>query len=497
MKTHFALAGLLLGISSIVSVGLADDRSGSRGGGGFSQPSAPGGSGSFRSAPAPRTESNFSRPSSPMTEHFQRTAPIEEHRAPVYTGNATVLPSVNAPVHVHPGNEFHSNAQPTQPSTRAEQRDDFLGMHDEEPGKRAFVPNHFSPQPGPSTVNRSAIGSPGGGLSEAARHAMISNPARQAERLARPPLPDRWRVATDQYASRLNHWSQTNSASLAGFQATRLGRWNQIEQHRTRTAWRGQFHTAPYRQWRQGVWDYRRQRAEEIWDRTQNLYENLFDNHWWSTCWWRHRPWVVGANISPWWWWDPCSWAEESAFLGPDLGAAPITYDPGTNVFYDDDGYNVDGQDDGSAADARAQAIALASPQVDDVPVPEPAPEGQPAQWLPLGAWALTQQEQGDATLFFQISVDRDGIVAGGYKNALTGDEQPIVGQVDKRQQRIAWHIANAPQTVFETGLSSLDYDVASVFVHFNGTQTQTWLLVRLPSPEMPPGPVKIPNESN
>ena len=115
-------------------------------------------------------------------------------------------------------------------------------------------------------------------------------------------------------------------------------------------------------------------------------------------------------------------------------------------------------------------------------------------QWLPLGSWALTQQEQGDAVLYFQLSVNRGGIVAGGYKNALTGDEQPIIGRLDKHSQRLAWHIANNPDTVFETGLSSLNYDAASVFLHFNGTQTQTWLLVRLPSPEMPPGPVKVPD---
>lgn len=113
---------------------------------------------------------------------------------------------------------------------------------------------------------------------------------------------------------------------------------------------------------------------------------------------------------------------------------------------------------------------------------------------MPLGVWALTQQEQGDATMFVQISADKNGIVAGAYKNLLTGDEQPIVGQVDATTQRVAWHVGDASQTVYETGLSSLQSDVASVFVHFAGAQqTQTWLLVRLPSPEIPPGPVKLP----
>src|SRR4029453_6475240 len=136
-----------------------------------------------------------------------------------------------------------------------------------------------------------------------------------------------------------------------------------------------------------------------------------------------------------------------------------------------------------------------ATPVVQQVPVPEPPPEGQPAEWMPLGGWALTQQEQGDAIMFMQFSMDKNGILAGAYKNVMTGDEQPVVGQVDKKTQRVAWHIGEATNAVSETGLSSLENDVASVFVHFGEDTTQTWLLVRLPSPEIPPGTVKIPEE--
>ena len=93
------------------------------------------------------------------------------------------------------------------------------------------------------------------------------------------------------------------------------------------------------------------------------------------------------------------------------------------------------------------------------------------------GVWALTQQEQGDATMFVQLSIDKDGLVAGAYKNIMTGDELPIIGRLDKRTQRVAWHFGEATQTVYETGLSSLQNDVATVFVHFGENQTQTWLL--------------------
>ena len=95
--------------------------------------------------------------------------------------------------------------------------------------------------------------------------------------------------------------------------------------------------------------------------------------------------------------------------------------------------------------------------------------------------------------MFVQLSIDKNGIVGGAYKNVMTGDEQPIIGQLDARTQRVAWHVGDATQTVYETGLSNLQNDVASVFVHFGKDMTQTWLLVRLPSPELPPGSVKLP----
>ena len=54
-------------------------------------------------------------------------------------------------------------------------------------------------------------------------------------------------------------------------------------------------------------------------------------------------------------------------------------------------------------------------------------------------------------------------------------------------------HVGEITETVYDTCLPNLTEDVASVFVHLGENQTQTWLMVRLPSPEMPPGTVKIP----
>ena len=90
--------------------------------------------------------------------------------------------------------------------------------------------------------------------------------------------------------------------------------------------------------------------------------------------------------------------------------------------------------------------------------------------------------------MFFQLSIDKDGVVSGAYQNVLSGERSPISGQVDKNTQRVAWKIGSN-NTVIETGLQNLTQDVASCLVHFGADSTQTWLLVRQKQPEMPTAP--------
>lgn len=126
-------------------------------------------------------------------------------------------------------------------------------------------------------------------------------------------------------------------------------------------------------------------------------------------------------------------------------------------------------------------------------PTPAAAPAAAPpADWMPLGVWALTQEEKGDAVMFFQISVNKDGMISGGYQNVMTGESKPIAGSVDKQSQRAAWHIGDNQDTVIETGLFNLTKDVTTVAMHFGKDKTQTWLMVRLPAPQLPSAPTAV-----
>jgi hypothetical protein len=104
-------------------------------------------------------------------------------------------------------------------------------------------------------------------------------------------------------------------------------------------------------------------------------------------------------------------------------------------------------------------------------------------EWLPLGVFALAQEEKGEPILIFQISVDRAGVISGGYSSTLTDDQRPIAGQIDKASQRAAWRIGENTETIFETSLANLTKDVSPIAVHFGKERTQTWLLVRMPEP--------------
>ena len=317
---------------------------------------------------------------------------------------------------------------------------------------------------------------------------------------ARPDWGDRWNQADKSFVNQYSSWQQNNNIVVNNFQSTRVTQWNHIEQRYGGSGWQGRYGTREYNDWRRDVVAYRGGRCQEIWGRSYGYHNAFFNVGWWGACWWRPVavvP-VVRPVLSPWWWWRPVTWVSMEAFFGVARAVEPVIYDPGTTVIIEGNTVYIDGERAGDAAVYRRNAMALAAPKLEEIPLPEPpAVEGEVGGWLPLGVWALTQQEEGDAVMFFQLSVDRKGIVAGAYKNVMTGEDQPVIGQLDQAKQRLAWHLGDNTETVYETGLSGLTYDAASVFVHFGERQTQTWLLVRLPSPEMPPGSVKLPEIKN
>ena len=170
------------------------------------------------------------------------------------------------------------------------------------------------------------------------------------------------------------------------------------------------------------------------------------------------------------------------------LGTRRFYYDYDANVVVGDEVY-IDGQDAGSSASYAQGAIQLANPPVAvDEPIP-PQAAGQPDEWQPFGVFALTQQEKGDAIMFFELAMNKAGLISGAFTNVLTGDSLAVTGAVDRATQRAAWHVGDKTNTVYEAGVANLTQEVTPILIHFDTQATQTWLLVHLASPNLPTKP--------
>ena len=111
-------------------------------------------------------------------------------------------------------------------------------------------------------------------------------------------------------------------------------------------------------------------------------------------------------------------------------------------------------------------------------------------EWMPLGVFAMTSEGVNASSMYLQLALSKEGVIAGTFYNESTGATHPVEGMVDEKTQRAVWKAADGtnPNLVMETGVYNLTQDQAEVLVHFGPEQTQTVLLVRLDEAERPEG---------
>lgn len=293
-----------------------------------------------------------------------------------------------------------------------------------------------------------------------------------------------WQQRTENRRQNWDQWRDQNQSRLNNFHDNQQDRWDQINNAREdRQSWRDQ-NREDWQEHRNQMWDYRSDRANEIWDHAGEYYDNLFDSRWWGA--WTGGAVAAGAvgalsNLAnPWWWWQPATYSETSNFV-EGVSSQPVYVDYGMNVDYEGSTVYVNNQP--IPAEQYSQPVTTAATAVAQPPPPTPPAPGKEAEWMPLGVFALVQEEKGDPTMFFQLSVNRAGTISGAYTNAVTNDEDTVAGQVEKSTQRVGWRIDDNTGTIFETSLGNLTLDVAPIVLHFGKDRTQTWLLVRMPDP--------------
>ncbi len=185
---------------------------------------------------------------------------------------------------------------------------------------------------------------------------------------------------------------------------------------------------------------------------------------------WHPQSWAYGNP------WAVITWESMNGWFGYG-GAQPMYYDYGSNVTYQDNSVYVNNQNVGTSDQYYQQAQTLASTAAQ-------SPTTDDEQWLPLGVFAMTHDDQTKANLILQLAVNKQGIIRGNYTATLTDDTKPVQGSVDKKTQRAAWTIGTNTDNVIETGIYNLTKDEAPALVHFGKDRTEQWLLVRLKQDE-------------
>ncbi len=131
-----------------------------------------------------------------------------------------------------------------------------------------------------------------------------------------------------------------------------------------------------------------------------------------------------------------------------------------------------------TAADYADQAAAIAAS------VPETPPPAD--SWMSLGVFSIMPDGDAagaDPTMFLQLAVSKDGVIAGTLQNTVSGTTKNVEGMVDKESQRAAWTEVGQSRPIMETGIGNLTQDTATVLVHYGDDTTQQWLLVRMDAP--------------
>ena len=143
--------------------------------------------------------------------------------------------------------------------------------------------------------------------------------------------------------------------------------------------------------------------------------------------------------------------------------AQPVYYDYGTNLYYEGDTVVYNGESVGTAEEyaTQAQEIATNVPEV----------QRDELEWLPLGVFALTQKDGSaeDATLFLQLAISKEGVIAGTFQNTATGDSYDVEGTVDQKSQRAAWGPVGKDWPIMETGIYNLTENEAGASAPFRG----------------------------
>ena len=160
-------------------------------------------------------------------------------------------------------------------------------------------------------------------------------------------------------------------------------------------------------------------------------------------------------------WWNWATARSVTAWLTAAINR-PIYIDYGNNLYYQDEQVFYQGQAIATAEEYGQQAKEIAASIPKDI-VPDEV------EWLPLGVFALTQKDGAaeDSTLFLQLAISKEGIIAGTFQNAMTEESFEVEGTIDQESQRAAWGPVGKEWPIMETGIYNLTENESGALLHF------------------------------
>ena len=106
---------------------------------------------------------------------------------------------------------------------------------------------------------------------------------------------------------------------------------------------------------------------------------------------------------------------------------------------------------------------------------------------MPLGVFAVTHDGQptgADPTMYLQLAVSKQGVIAGTLQNTATGTCKRSKAWSTRRRSAPPGRPSGKTRPIMETGIVNLTQDTTPALVHFADGTTQQWLLVRLDKPK-------------
>lgn len=222
-------------------------------------------------------------------------------------------------------------------------------------------------------------------------------------------------------------------------------------------------------------------------------YNDAFRGNWWRdhSGAWYGRDWPAD------WAWGGYGWGDLAGYWDYPVDQEPVDYDYGNNITYQDDTVYYGSTPAASSAEYYQQALQLAQSVPPTTVQPASGGNMKAAAALaakpvsasykdfkPLGVYSMTQGDQTDSAILFQLAVDKKGAIRGNYYNALTQETKPVSGAVDKKNMRAAWTVAGSKGVVYDSGLSNLLHAQSPMLVHYGKDRTEQWNLVRMSQPK-------------